>query len=73
MPLLPVEAVNIGKDGSFCYVVEDGKIAEKAIETGVTSDSYVEITKGLKAGDQVIRDIGSHEEGDRVVAVEAAE
>ena len=73
VPLLPVEAVNIGKDGSFCYVVEDGKIAEKSIETGVTSDSYVEITKGLKAGDQVIRDIGSHEVGDSVVAVEAAE
>lgn len=73
VPLLPVEAVNIGKDGSFCYVVEEGIITEKAIETGVTSDSYVEITKGLKAGDQVIRDIGSHETGDRVVAVEAAE
>ena len=72
VPLLPVEAVNIGKDGSFCYVVEDGKITEKAIETGVTSDSYVEITKGLQAGDQVIRDIGSHEVGDSVVAVEAA-
>ena len=73
VPLLPVEAVNIGKDGSFCYVVEDGKIAEKSIETGVTSDSYVEITKGLKTGDQVIRDIGSHEVGDSVVAVEAAQ
>ena len=73
VPLLPVEAVNIGKDGSFCYVVEDGKITEKAIETGVTSDSYVEITKGLQAGDQVIRDIGSHEVGDSVVAVEAAQ
>ena len=73
VPLLPVEAVNIGKDGSFCYVVEDGKITEKAIETGVTSDSYVEITKGLEAGDQVIRDIGNHEVGDSVAAVEAAE
>ena len=54
-------------------MVEDGKIAEKSIETGVTSDSYVEITKGLKTGDQVIRDIGSHEVGDSVVAVEAAQ
>lgn len=73
VPLLPVEAVNIGKDGSFCYVVEDGKITEKAIETGITSDSYVEITKGLEAGDQVIRDIGNHEVGDSVTAVEADE
>lgn len=47
-PILPVEAVNIGKEGSFCYVVKDGKIAKQNVETGVTSDSYVEIKSGLK-------------------------
>lgn len=71
VPVLPVEAVNIGKDGSFCYVVENGKITEKTVKTGVTSDSYVEILEGLKVGDQVIQDIGSHEVGDQVIAAEA--
>lgn len=73
VPILPVEAVNIGKDGSFCYVVKDGKIAKQDVETGVTSDSYVEIKKGLKAGDQVIEDIGNHDVGDAVRAEESRE
>lgn len=73
VPILPVEVVNIGKDGSFCYVVEDGVITKKAIETGVTSDSYVEVVSGLKEGDQVIKDIGNHEEGDAVEAVAVSE
>lgn len=68
VPILPVEAVNIGKNGSFCYVVEDGVIKKKEIETGVTSDSFVEIKSGLKDGEQVLTDIGNHNEGDKVKA-----
>lgn len=68
VPVLPVEVVNIGKDGSFCYVVEDGVIKKKEIETGVTSDSYVEIKSGLKDGEQVLKDIGNYNEGDKVKA-----
>lgn len=71
-PLLPVEVVNIGKDGSFCYIVKDGVIQKQNIETGVTSDSYVEVKSGLKVGDEVIKDIGDYEEGDKVTAKEAA-
>lgn len=71
VPILPVEAVNIGKDGSFCYVVEEGEIKKKEIETGVTSDSFVEIKSGLKEGEQVLVDIGNHNEGDKVKAQEA--
>ena len=70
VPILPVEAVNIGKDGSFCYVVEDGVIKKKEIETGVTSDAFVEIKSGLKDGEQVLTDIGNHSEGDKVKAQE---
>ncbi len=29
VPVLPVEVVNIGKEGSFCYVVNKGKIERK--------------------------------------------
>ena len=36
---VPVEAVNIGKDGSFCYVVEDGVITRKNVTTGISSDT----------------------------------
>ena len=69
--ILPTEAVNIGKDGSFCWVCEDGVLVKRGIETGVTSDDCIEITKGLKAGEEVIADPGSHEEGD-VIRVETS-
>lgn len=71
VPVLPVEVVNIGKEGSFCYVVNKGKIEKKDIETGVTSDSMVEVKSGLKKGDQVIKDMGNYGEGDSVTAKEA--
>ena len=71
VPVLPVEVVNIGKEGSFCYVVNKGKIEKKDIETGLTSDSMVEVKSGLKKGDQVIKDMGNYSEGDSVTAKEA--
>ncbi|GAB3221665.1 efflux RND transporter periplasmic adaptor subunit [Spirosoma arcticum] len=36
------------------YVVEKGKAVLKTVEIGATTNEYYEITKGLKAGDQVI-------------------
>lgn len=67
---LPVEVVNIGKDGSFCYVLRDGVIARQNVTTGLSSQDYVEIKEGLKEGDQVISDLGSLEEGMQASAQE---
>ena len=61
--VLPSEVVNIGKDGSFCYVIENGVITRRDITTGISSDDYVEVTEGIKEGDEIIRDLGSLEEG----------
>ena len=61
--VLPSEVVNIGKDGSFCYVIENGVITRRDITTRISSDDYVEVTEGIKEGDEVIRDLGSLEEG----------
>ena len=47
--VLPSEVVNIGKNGSFCYVLKDGVITRKDITTGVSSDDYVEVTEGIEA------------------------
>lgn len=69
--VLPSEVVNIGKNGSFCYVLKDGVITRKDITTGVSSDDYVEVTEGIEADEQVIRDIGSLQEGMTVQAVES--
>lgn len=69
--VLPSEVVNIGKNGSFCYVLNDGVITRKDITTGVSSDDYVEVTEGIEADEQVIRDIGSLQEGMTAQAVES--
>lgn len=61
--VLPSEVVNIGKEGSFCYVLENGVITKKDITTGISSDEYVEVLDGIKEGDEVIRDLGFLEEG----------
>lgn len=71
--ILPTEAVNIGKDGSFCWVCEDGVLKKRSIETGVTSDDCIEITKGLKEGEEVIADPGENEEGDAITITEKTE
>lgn len=68
--LVPNSVINIGKDGSFCYVVEDGVIVRRPVETGIASDSETEILSGLDENDAVITDIGNFEEGDAVEAVD---
>lgn len=64
--ILPTEAVNIGKDGTFCWVNEDGVMKKRSITTGVTSDECAEIIQGIDEGEQVIPDPGMHEEGDPI-------
>lgn len=68
--ILPTEAVNIGKDGTFCWVNEDGVMKKRSITTGVTSDECAEITQGIDEGEQVIADPGMHEEGDPITVSE---
>ena len=66
---LPVEVVNIGKDGSFCYVIEDGLVTKRDIRTGISSEDYVEVIDGIKEGEEVISDLGDYTEGMEVQAV----
>lgn len=67
---IPVEIINSDKEGDFVFVVQDGVVAKKRITTGVSSDSYSEVTDGLSAGEPVIITIGEElEEGMTVTAV----
>ena len=52
--LIPSEALNEGKDGPFCYVLDNGVVAVRLIKMGLSTDDYIEVTEGLKEGDQVI-------------------
>lgn len=55
--LVPAEAINTGTDGTFCYVVVDGKIAKRMVTTGISSDEYIEVKEGINEGDQVITSV----------------
>ena len=60
--VLPAEVVNI----------ENGVITKKDITTGISSDEYVEVLDGIQEGDEVIRDLGSLEEGMQAEPVDAS-
>ena len=52
--LVPVEAVNIDNDGSFCYIIENGVLTKKYITTGISSSDYIEVTDGLSQQEEVV-------------------
>lgn len=69
--MIPVEAINIGKDGSFVYVVTDGMVQKRMVTAGISSDEYTEIKNGLEVGEQVIISVDADiEEGMAVNPVE---
>ncbi len=70
--IVPVEALSADKEGDFCYIIQDGIVVKRRVVTGVSSDSYVEITEGLLEGEAVITSMDSMiEEGLAVTAVPA--
>lgn len=54
---VPAAAVNTATDSTFCYVLKDGAVTKQKITTGVTANDYIEVTNGLKVGDEVITDL----------------
>ena len=46
-------------------------ITKQDVTTGISSEDSVEITEGIKAGDEVIEDLGSLEEGMKAEAASA--
>jgi len=68
---VPIEAVNVGRDGSFVYIVEDGVLATRNVETGISSMELVEIKNGLDGTEQIVLNNSMGlEEGAQVTPVE---
>lgn len=57
--LIPVECVNYDNDGVFCYLVKDKKVVRQEVEVGISSDTFIEIKKGLQDKDQIIAEVTS--------------
>jgi len=51
---VPVQAVVMRKGESFCYVDRGGPPVKTTIQIGNSTDRFVEIQSGLKAGDRVL-------------------
>ena len=70
---VPIEAVNIGKDGSFVYIVdENGMIEKRIITTGLSSAEATEVKEGLDGTERVVLSVDAGiEEGMQVTPVEA--
>jgi len=52
---VPIEAVNVGKEGSFIYLLNSHNIVEKRdIETGISSAEVMEVKSGLEGGEKII-------------------
>jgi len=68
---VPIEAVRTDDDGAkFVFLVDNGKARKTEIETGLSNDARIEITSGLKAGQQVVtgpyRTLKNLKDGDAV-------
>lgn len=68
--MAPIEAVNIGKDGSFVYIVNNGVVEKREVETGISSAEYVEIKSGLDGTEQIVLSSAGVTEGAQVTPVE---
>jgi len=67
---LPSSAVVFDGDGAFVQVVSQGRVARRAIETGLVAGGLVEVIKGLEKGDVVVAKAGTFlRDGDVVRAV----
>ena len=55
--VVPTQAVQIGQDKSFVYVVRaDGTAEMRTVKTGTAMDTMTVIEEGLKPGEQVVTD-----------------
>jgi multidrug efflux system membrane fusion protein len=54
-PLIPAEALQIGQDGPFVFVVKDDSTVEiRLIKPGLRYDNVVAVNEGLKKGETVV-------------------
>ena len=64
---VPLQAVSITPNETFVFIVKDGKAAKIPVELGITEGEKIEVTSGLRNGDEVITEGNKElEEGQNV-------
>ena len=56
---IPKEIIKNRRGGKVVYTVDRSMAEEKVIHTGISNDKYIEVEKGLEAGEKVV--IKGHE------------
>jgi macrolide-specific efflux system membrane fusion protein len=51
---VPTSAVKSSSDGKYVQILQNGVPADVTVETGLSGDSYIEITRGLTQGEEII-------------------
>jgi len=51
---VPASAVGVADAGTFVYVVAADTLARRPVETGITVEGWIEIARGLVAGERVV-------------------
>jgi len=51
---VPAAAVGTTESGDFVYLVQADTLARRRIETGLTTEGWIEVARGLSAGDRVV-------------------
>lgn len=56
VPAVPYNAILAENNHSYVFVVKNGKLHRRKIETGLTNGKEKEVTKGLKPGEKIVLD-----------------
>lgn len=51
---VPAPAVGVGEDGAFVYVVQLDSVVRRPVTVGLTAEGWIEISRGLDAGEVVV-------------------
>lgn len=67
---LPLSAITTAKDGVTVRLVKDGIVHQVKIETGIQDGSFIQVTKGLEDGAEVVAKAGAFvRDGDHIAPV----
>jgi len=51
---VPASAIGVSDGGAFVYVVDADTLVRRPVETGVTAAGWIEVRRGLQAGERVV-------------------
>lgn len=52
--LAPISSILNNDSGNYVFIVEKNKAVKRFIDTGISNNNFIEVTKGLETGDRII-------------------